>query len=205
MISLFSLTSSPLPSPSAYKRASDLYTRLISARSQTTTSAPLPRRISGSSPRATPTTRPKPPARPALTPEMASSTTTARSGGTPSILAASSKVSGAGLPASFFSAATLPSTLASKRFSIPVAASTASPFLLEVTTATRAPGPEFPDQGNRRFEHLGTPGSQNLVVCRANAGRHQRPRSAACRPRTCSSPDLLQTARRDPLHAPRFL
>src|SRR3712207_2275561 len=71
-------------------QSSPPHTRLSSARSRTTTSAPLFRRTSGSSPRATPMTRPKPPARPAMTPEMASSMTTARSGGAPSIRAASS-------------------------------------------------------------------------------------------------------------------
>src|SRR5215212_4153286 len=49
------------------------HTRLSSARSRTTMSAPFWRRTSGSSPRPTPMMRPKPPVRPTCTPEMTSS------------------------------------------------------------------------------------------------------------------------------------
>jgi len=59
-----------------------------SSRSATTRSAPSSIRVCAPTPRSTPTTRPNAPARPAWTPETASSNTTARSFGTPSASAA---------------------------------------------------------------------------------------------------------------------
>ena len=64
------------------------YSSSISAKSATTMSAPFSRRASASPWRSTPITSPKPPRRPACTPESASSTTTARSGLTPNSSAA---------------------------------------------------------------------------------------------------------------------
>src|SRR5699024_9915381 len=69
-----------------------------SARSSTTTSAPAFASASAWSSRFTPITYPKLPARPACTPEIASSITTASAGSTPSACAPARKVSGAGLP-----------------------------------------------------------------------------------------------------------
>ena len=54
--------------------------------------------------------KPEPPIAPALTPEMASSTTTARVGSTPNSFAAIKYVSGAGLPARCWAWIVLPST-----------------------------------------------------------------------------------------------
>ncbi len=75
----------------------------VSARSATTRSAPCSLRSSalvGPAVRSTPTTRPKPPRRPASTPASASSTTAASPAGTPSRRAASRKIAGSGLPGS---------------------------------------------------------------------------------------------------------
>src|SRR5699024_4318255 len=63
-----------------------------SARSSTTTSAPASASASAWSRRSTPITYPKSPARPAWTPEIASSMTTAAAGGTPSASAPARKV-----------------------------------------------------------------------------------------------------------------
>ncbi len=62
--------------------------QINSAKSETTTSAPLRFSASAPAPRSTPITKPKSPAAPAWTPEMASSKTTQRCVGTPSCAAA---------------------------------------------------------------------------------------------------------------------
>src|SRR4030095_10082498 len=99
-----------------------------SPRSCTTRCAPWCRSSSTFPLRATPITSPKFPLRPAWTPEMASSTTTARGGATPSCCAARRKVSGAGLPARWCAWIVLPSTRTSKQASNLVAFKTTSQF-----------------------------------------------------------------------------
>src|SRR5699024_103115 len=110
----------------------------ISSRSATTTVAPASASSAAPAPRSTPITAPKPPAAPAPTPETASSSTTARAGSTPRSCAARRKVSGAGLPGRPSRAATLPSTMCSKRSSSPAARSTSSALREEETMARRA-------------------------------------------------------------------
>src|SRR5215217_347485 len=110
-----------------------------SARSLTTTSAPLRRSASACPVRSTPTTQPNPPARPASTPACASSNTAASAGCAPSMRAAARKVSGAGLPASRSRSAIVPSMISSKRWSMPAATSTSRQLVLEETTARRSP------------------------------------------------------------------
>ncbi len=80
------------------RRLTALHAR--SPRSVTTRVAPAAVSVSAPAPRSTPMTRPNPPAAPARTPETASSTTTERAGVVPHSVAAWTKVSGAGLPAS---------------------------------------------------------------------------------------------------------
>ncbi len=89
--------------------------------------------------RATPITSPNAPARPAATPASASSTTTARAGGTPRRPEAARKPSGAGLPRRPRRRMSWPSTVSSKRSSMPAARRTSSPLALEVTTAVSTP------------------------------------------------------------------
>lgn len=66
-----------------------------------------------------PTTKPKPPAPPASTPDRASSKTADCAAETPSLRAAARYVSGAGLPPSFMSRATTPSTMAPNKSVMP--------------------------------------------------------------------------------------
>src|SRR5690606_30215286 len=110
-----------------------------SPRSVTTTSAPCACSAAAPTPRSTPSTRPKPPAAPAWTPESASSTTTASAAGTPRSSAARRYVSGAGLPAMCSRAATFPSTTTANRSASPAAARTAGVLREDETTATAAP------------------------------------------------------------------
>ena len=67
-------------------------------KSLTAISAPKFRRLSLLSLRATPITNPKPPLRPASTPELASSTTTVLEGEASKFLLAKRNMSGSGLP-----------------------------------------------------------------------------------------------------------
>src|SRR5215217_1953409 len=110
-----------------------------SARSLTTTSAPLRRSASACPVRSTPMTQPNPPARPASTPACASSNTAAAGGSVSTALPAVRKVSGAGLPASFSRSATVPSITTSNRSSIPAATRTSRQLVLDETTARRRP------------------------------------------------------------------
>ncbi len=105
------------------------------ARSVTTTSAPASRSACDCPLRSTPMTQPNRPARPASTPAIASSTTTARDGSTPRRRAASRKASGAGLPLRPRRVISIPSTRASNSCAMPAASSTAAQLLLEDTTA----------------------------------------------------------------------
>src|SRR5829696_2124210 len=109
---------------------------------------------------------------------------------------------------------------------MPAASSTASQFLLEVTTATRLPlvlsfWTKASEDSNTstprslktslnssflRFpspQTVSLPGDRsdfpNRRCCRASAGSCPRRRSVACRPRTGSSLSLSRTARRFPL------
>src|ERR1700761_1115777 len=110
-----------------------------SARSVTTTSAPCWRSASAWPTRSTPTTYPKWPARPASTPESASSNTAAAAASTPSSWAARKKESGAGLPAMCSSRRVTPSTRCWMNFSRPVISSTWRVLALEETTAVARP------------------------------------------------------------------
>src|SRR5690606_7736128 len=110
-----------------------------SARSVTTMSAPLRRNASACPTRSTPTTRPKPPARPAATPDSASSNTAPSCGGTCNSSAARRNESGAGLPGSCSSRMVTPSTRYCTKRSNPVTSSICRPFALDVTTATPRP------------------------------------------------------------------
>ncbi|CFR86594.1 Uncharacterised protein [Mycobacterium tuberculosis] len=86
-----------------------------------------------------PTTTAKLPARPAATPDRASSNTAAASGVTPNSSAARRKESGAGLPAMCSSRNVTPSTRCWTNRSRPVVASTSRVLALEDTTATPRP------------------------------------------------------------------
>src|SRR5581483_345038 len=110
-----------------------------SARSGTTTSAPCSSSAFAWPTRSTPTTNPKRPALPALTPASASSNTAAAFGSTASAFAAARNVSGAGLPFRCSRAATTPSTRTSKSSSIPADRSTSCVFALAETTAVCRP------------------------------------------------------------------
>ena len=113
--------------------------RSNSVRSSSTMSAPLPASASGFPIRSTPTTSPKPPDRPACTPEIASSKTIACDGATPSNSAALRYVSGDGLPARPQRRASTPVTRTSKRSNRPARSSIAVQFSLADTTASRLP------------------------------------------------------------------
>ena len=108
---------------------------LTCARLVTTTSAPASRSACDCPLRSTPMTQPNPPARPAATPTIASSTTTARDGSALTRCAASRNASGAGLPLRARRVISIPSTRASNSCDIPAASSTAAQLLLEDTTA----------------------------------------------------------------------
>src|SRR5699024_4043993 len=110
-----------------------------SASASTTTFAPASARAWAWSSRFTPITYPKLPARPACTPEIASSITTASAGSTPSAWAPARKVSGAGLPGRERSAATRPSMRASNSSLTPAASTTAAPLAEAVTIAVARP------------------------------------------------------------------
>src|SRR5262249_3149783 len=110
-----------------------------SDRSSTTMSAPCSRRAAAWPARSTPTTYPKPPARPALTPASASSNTAASAGAAASASAAARKVSGAGFPFRCSRSATTPSTSTSKRSPMRAACSTARVLALDETTPRRRP------------------------------------------------------------------
>src|SRR4029434_2821712 len=99
-----------------------------SPRSCTTRCAPWCRSSAAFPWRATPITSPKCPLHPAWTPEMASSTTTARVGATPSRCAAMSDGPGGGWPARWCAWIVLPSTRISKQASNLAACKTASQF-----------------------------------------------------------------------------
>src|SRR5260370_9299870 len=110
-----------------------------SARSVTTISAPCCFSASACPTRSTPTTNPKPPARPAATPASASSKTTAALSLSPRARAPARKVSGAGFPRRCSCSATTPSIRASNRASMPAATSTSRQLALEDTTARGSP------------------------------------------------------------------
>src|SRR4051794_16076867 len=110
-----------------------------SARSVTTTSAPLRRNASDWPTRSTPTTKPNRPARPASTPDSASSKTAAWSGATSSNCAARRNESGAGLPGMFSSRMVTPSTRCCTNRSSPVTSRTSRVLALDETTATARP------------------------------------------------------------------
>src|SRR5712691_11857728 len=116
-----------------------LFDHESSDRSVTTTLAPCSRRASAWPTRSTPTTKPKPPARPASTPASASSNTVHSPGSNPSALAPARNVSGAGLPCRCSRSATMPSIRASNRSAIPAASSTCLQLVLDDTTARRKP------------------------------------------------------------------
>src|SRR5579859_2952845 len=110
-----------------------------SATSCTTMSAPCSRSSAAWPTRSTPTTRAKPPARPAATPAWASSKTAAWCAVTWSISAAARYVSGAGLPRRPRCLATTPSMRASNSPAMPAESSTSWVLALAETIAVDIP------------------------------------------------------------------
>ncbi len=107
--------------------------------SETTISAPSALRASALPLRSIPMINPKPPARAAATPAIASSTTTTRGGALPSCRAASRKLSGAGFPFSDNRLISRPVTATSNRPSSRATLRISSQFRLADTTAVLRP------------------------------------------------------------------